>query len=188
MIYTELIREASFFAETVHRGQVRKGKETPYIVHVMAVGLILALANADEEVIAAGILHDTMEDCEPYGSVTRELLEEKFGSKVAQMVDDVTEEDKELPWLERKVAALEHIKHMEPDPLMVKTADVISNMTEINRDLRLEGEVVWERFNASKEDIVLRYEMLVAEIGRVWPENPLLEELRIAHEEFKGLG
>lgn len=90
------------FAEQVHHEKKRKGKEVPYIVHPMAVVMLLMLAGAEESVVVAGVLHDTIEDCDPYGSVTRELLAELFGEDVARMVDDVTEQDKTLSWPERK--------------------------------------------------------------------------------------
>lgn len=85
------IGKATAFATRVHQGQTRKGKSTPYITHPKAVGQILASVTGDEEIIEAGILHDTIEDCLPYGSISKETIEGEFGTRVAKMVNDVTE-------------------------------------------------------------------------------------------------
>lgn len=180
MIYTPLIHKAVALAIKVHELDVkkkRKGTDIPYITHPLVVGMILAMVTKDEKIIAAGILHDTIEDCEPYGSITREMLAKEFNSDVARMVDDVTEQDKTLPWMERKMAALEHIKNMPHDSLLVKSADVLHNLSELNDDLDKHGLSVFEKFNASKEDTLLRYERLIPEIRNAWRESPLLADL-----------
>lgn len=173
------MRNAIRFATEVHAGQIRKGKplET-YIIHPLSVGLILARAGATEDMIVAGILHDTIEDCEPYGSVTKELIEEKFGKEVARMVNDVTEQDKTLPWEERKRAALEHIKEMKKDSVMLKTADALQNISDLLLDIEIKGEKAYQHFNAPKDALIKRFESLVAELERVYPDNPLLPELK----------
>lgn len=180
MIYTALINKAIAIATKVHELDIkkkRKGKDIPYITHPLTVGLILTRVTKNENIIAAGVLHDTVEDCEPYGTVTKELLVKEFNSDVARMVDDVTEQDKTLPWMERKMAALAHIKDMPHDSLLVKSADVLHNLSELLDDLDKHGESVFKKFNASKTDTLLRYERLIPEIRKAWNENPLLEDL-----------
>ncbi len=180
MIYTPLINKAIALAIKVHEldtKKKRKGKDIPYITHPLTVGMILARVTKDENIIVAGILHDTVEDCEPYGSITKEFLMKEFNSEVAQMVDDVTEQDKLLPWVERKRLAFEHIKVMPHDSLLVKSADVLHNLSELNDDLDKNGQSVFEKFNAFKEDTLLRYERLIPEIKKAWNENPLLADL-----------
>jgi (p)ppGpp synthase/HD superfamily hydrolase len=187
MIFTLLIQDAISFATKVHELDTktkRKGKDIPYITHPLAVGLILARVSSEDNIIAAGILHDTIEDCEPYGSVTKKLLAQQFNPDVARMVNDVTEQDKSLPWLERKLQALEHIKHMNKDSLLVKSADVLHNLSELNEDLTKDGAAVFEKFNASKADTLTRYDKLIPEIAKAWAKNPLLDDL---HEQAKKL-
>ena len=58
----QLIEKAIEFAAYAHRDQTRKGTKIPYISHPYAVGMILLKAGCNEEVVAAGILHDTLED------------------------------------------------------------------------------------------------------------------------------
>src|SRR3990167_2070670 len=145
------IGKALAFAEKVHKGQTRKGKSTPYITHPKAVGQILASVTKDEAIIEAGILHDTIEDCQPYGSVTKKIIEENFGVKVAKIVDDLTEQDKTLPWAVRKQQAIEHVKEMDNDSLLVKSADAFHNLTDQIADYANEGDAMFNRFNAPKK-------------------------------------
>jgi (p)ppGpp synthase/HD superfamily hydrolase len=190
MRYSKLIQKAIDFAIDVHevkQKHKRKGKDIPYITHVLSVGLILSRVTDDENIVSAGILHDTIEDCKPEGSVSKEIIEAEFNANVARMVNDVTEQDKSLPWFERKMASLKHIKDMEHDSQLVKSADVLHNLTELVQDLEKDGDVVWERFNASKADTIKRYDALIPELKRVWSENLLLEDLEAAHQDLKEL-
>lgn len=180
MIYTTLIHKAIGFAIKVHELDVkkrRKGTDVPYITHPLIVGLILSRITTNENIICAGILHDTIEDCEPYGSVTEAFLERKFNVYVARIVNDITEQDKSLPWMERKLAAFAHIKDMKHDSLLVKSADVLHNLTELNDDIAKDSENVFTKFNASKQDTLLRYQKLVPEIKKAWAANPLIPDL-----------
>lgn len=172
-----LLNKAVRFATEVHRTQKRKGKDVPYITHPLAVALILSRVTKDENIVTAGILHDTMEDCIPYGSITKEFLEREFNTNIARMVNDLTEEDKTLSWMERKITALAHIPHMAHDSLLVKSADVLHNLSELNDDIAIDGEKVFDKFNASKENTILRYKKLIPVIKKAWGENPLIGEL-----------
>jgi (p)ppGpp synthase/HD superfamily hydrolase len=188
MIYNQKIQKAIKFAAKTHneyQQQTRKGKVIPYITHPLTVGIILAKAGADDDVIAAGILHDTIEDSTPEKKVTFEMLEKRFGSVVAQMVLDVTETDKALPWEERKKQAAEHVKTFSHDSLLVKSADVISNTTEILDDYARYGDQVFSRFSASKEKNLKNKLTLIAAILKRWPENPLAEDLKKLEKEIK---
>ena len=80
-----LVKEAFIFAESLHKEQVRKSGD-PYIAHPVEVAKILADLNFDENVIAAGLLHDVIEDC----NCTVNELKERFNVKVANLVDSVT--------------------------------------------------------------------------------------------------
>ena len=195
MKYSPLLQRAIDVAIETHMGQVRKGKQVPYVTHVLSVGLILARVTDDEEIIAAGILHDTVEDSEGPNQVTVEDLEIDFGKRVAAMVNDVTEpsfaqgygrarQNKKATWLQRKMAALNHIKDMQHDSKLVKSADVLHNLTELVQDLEKDGDKVWERFNASKADTIKRYNALIPELKRTWSENPLIEDLEAAHKDL----
>jgi hypothetical protein len=172
----------------VYQKQKRKGKEIPYITHPLAVGIILAGTGADEDVVCAGILHDTIEDSIPEKKVDFDMLKERFGEEVAGMVLDVTETDKNLPWDERKRLAQEHIKTFSHNSLLVKTADMVSNFSELLDDHRDVGDEVFLRFNAPKAKMIKNALETATVILDSWPENPLADELRYLAGKLQFLG
>lgn len=180
MIYSEKIQRAIKFAiktHDVYQKQTRKGKDIAYITHPLTVGIILATVGAKEDVIAAGILHDTIEDSVAEKKVTAEMLAERFGEHVAQLVLSVTEKDRTLSWDERKQEALEHIENFSPDSLLIKSADVTSNVSELLDDYARYGEEVFERFSVPKEKTISHQLKTIQAILKKWPENPLAEDL-----------
>ena len=181
MKYTLKIQKAIKFAAKTHQvyqNQKRKGKEIPYITHPLTVGLILSLAGASENVIIAGILHDTIEDSPEHKKVTKEFVAERFGEHVADLVNSVTEQDKSLPYHQRKLQALRHIETFSHDSVLLKSADVLSNTSEIIDDYAREGEMVFERFSASKEVTVDHYTKVIKALLGRWEDNPLAEDLQ----------
>src|SRR4030067_1935803 len=173
MYYTPKIKKAISFADAVHQGQSRKGSDTPYITHSLTVGLTLAGVNSREDVICAGILHDTIEDCKPYGSITRETLIKEFGADVACIVNDVSEKDKSLSWVERKETALNRIPQMEQDSLLVKSADVLDNLFDQIADYKDKGDAMFANFNAPRSEQLARYMKLVEALQQAWSKNPI---------------
>jgi (p)ppGpp synthase/HD superfamily hydrolase len=172
----------------VYQKQTRKGKDISYITHPLTVGIILSRFNASDDLVCAGILHDTIEDSIPEKKVTFEMLEERFGKDVAQMVLDVTETNKSLPWEERKKEAIEHIKKFSHDSLMLKSADVISNVSEIIDDYNKEGDSIFERFGCpkpKKENTIQNYLKVIKTILDCWPENPMKDELNNLKEKLE---
>lgn len=124
-----LILKAAVFAADKHRGQVRKGAEgAPYIQHPIAVALALAEEGGvtDPELIAAGLLHDTIEDT----PTVHDDLAESFGDRVAGLVAELTD-DKRLPKQVRKQRQVEHARHLTPGARQVKLADKLCNLREI---------------------------------------------------------
>ena len=170
------IQRAIKFATKTHeiyQKQKRKGKDVAYIIHPLTVGLILSRTSADDDVICAGILHDTIEDSVPEKKVTFEMLKERFGEKVAKLVLDVTETNKNFPWEERKKLAKEHIKSFSHKSLLVKSADILSNIA------------VFKRFNAPKEKLIGNQLETIAVIIECWPESPLAQDLRHLEDDLK---
>jgi (p)ppGpp synthase/HD superfamily hydrolase len=172
-----LLTSAMAFAMDIHHGVKRKGKDTPYITHPLAVALILARVSDSDDLIAAGILHDTIEDCEPYGSVTREMFADKFGERIAELVVAVTQ-DKTLPRAVRKQHATEHLIEMDYDMLLLKTADMLHNLSELIEDVEESGNAAFKIFKGGKQMKVQEYTERIAILDEVWLENPLLGELR----------
>lgn len=124
-----LVLDAASFAADKHRRQRRKDAEaSPYINHPLALADILAREGAieDAQVIAAALLHDTLEDTE----TSIEELEARFGKRVASMVAEVTD-DKSLPKDERKRIQILKSATKSPGAKLVKLADKIANLRDL---------------------------------------------------------
>ncbi len=124
----ELIQRAYVFAASAHAGQTRLSGE-PYLSHPLAVANNLAEMGFDEPTVAAGLLHDTVEDTK----ATIEELDEQFGEDVADIVDGVTKISL-IPFENKEEAQAENIRKMilamshDMRVLMVKLADRLHNM------------------------------------------------------------
>lgn len=137
-----IVSAAARFAACAHRGQARKGTDIPYIAHPVETALILSQMGADEELIAAGLLHDTLEDA----GVTADEIEERFGPRVRALVA-AESEDKSLSWEERKLAAIEALKAAPRAERLLALADKLANMRAIAADYARLGDALWARFN-----------------------------------------
>ena len=107
-----------------HRNQLRKGTYIPYIEHPFAVRMILSQLGSSEEVIAAGLLHETLGD----GGVTEQALASEFGAEIAAIVVGCSEPDKTLALRERKQHTMDSLR---PAPWPVKAvvaADKLDNL------------------------------------------------------------
>lgn len=188
MKYTQKIKDAIIFAIKTHeidQKQKRKGKDIPYITHPLTVGLILACAGVNEDLVSAGILHDTIEDSIKEKKVTKEIIAEKFGQNVADLVLSVTEQGDSKTWEERKKEALDHITNFSNDSVMLKSSDIISNVSEIKDDFDKDGNKMFERFFASKEKTLEAYKKVATALLAKWPESPLAGDLQKILEKIE---
>lgn len=129
----KLYTKCMSFAALKHSTQRRKDTaKTPYINHPIGVANILAEEGdvTDLEVLMAALLHDTVEDTE----CTFEEIEEIFGAKVCKIVEEVTD-DKSLPKMERKRLQIEHAKTISPKAKLVKLADKLYNLRDLQKEL-----------------------------------------------------
>ena len=127
-----LILKAAHFAAQKHRTQRRKDEDaSPYINHPISVALAVAQIGGvdDPEILAAALLHDTIEDTE----TTPEELEDQFGRQVCKYVLEVTD-DKTLPKDERKQRQIEHAKKLSKGAALIKLGDKISNVTDVTNN------------------------------------------------------
>lgn len=127
----KLLHAARFAAER-HTGHFRKGsRREPYVNHPIEVAQMIAEIGGvdDVDILAAAILHDTVEDV----GVTAEEITREFGDAVCAYVLEVTD-DKSLPKEERKQKQIEHAPHLSPGAKTIKIADKISNVTDVTED------------------------------------------------------
>jgi len=122
--------QAAAFAAVKHRDQRRKDHAaSPYINHPLALANVLCNevdGIDDPDVIAAALLHDTIEDTD----TTEQEIHDAFGHAVAAMVLEVTD-DKTLPKAQRKQAQIEHAAHLSHGAKLVKLADKICNVRDM---------------------------------------------------------
>lgn len=149
-MYSSIVERALHAAIAAHEGQSRKGDSaSPYVTHPMHVALMLARFGLDDDVIAAGLLHDVVEDCPSW---TLERVQAEFGAHVAGIVGQLTE-DKSRSWAERKQTAIEKVPHMSPEAASVKACDKLHNLHSLVDQLRAapDAESVWAQFNGGRD-------------------------------------
>jgi hypothetical protein len=158
-----MIEKALIFAASAHEGQPRKSTEDqqtpkiPYIMHPMEAGVIAAGIKFDEDLVAAAILHDTIED----SGVGYDTLKNDFNERVAELVSSVSE-DKSKSWEERKQHTVDQVKaETDEDVLILTLSDKLSNIRSIYRDCQTLGDELWKRFRRGKEQQKWYYTELV---------------------------
>lgn len=171
-----LLKLAFDRAAVWHRDQRRKypAGNVPYVSHLAGVASILSRHGFAEHVVAAGVLHDVLEDT----PVTYDDLVEEFGEDVARLVRHASEEDKSLPWEERKKAYLERFPHKPWEAQAITLADKIDNLLSIEVCKHHFGDP-WPMFKRGRDAQLARFEELLAR-ARALPEHgahPLVTEL-----------
>lgn len=139
------IYNAIHLAIQAHDQQKRKVDNDIYVTHPLEVGMLLAKNGFSDEMIVAGVLHDTIEDT----LLELESVRNQFGELVAEYVNACTEQNKSLPWLDRKLAYLKHMETAPIEVLFIICADKISNIKSIYRN---QDDTIWSKFNAGYED------------------------------------
>lgn len=140
--------EAKMFAIKAHEGQRRKSdKEKPMIVHPINVANILEKYNFDDFVIAAGYLHDVVEDTK-YELVDIKRL---FGEDIASLVEGASELDKSLSWEERKKHTINTLKPLDIRHKAIVCADKISNLEDLRILFEIKGNYDFTAFKRGFE-------------------------------------
>lgn len=172
---TSFFDKAVKFAVDAHSGTERRAKGYPYIIHPMEAAAIVASMTTDQEMLAAAVLHDTVEDTD----VTLEQIRELFGDRVAALVQHETAPlDRSLTWRERKTIQVEKLKSAPLDSKIVALGDKLSNIQGIALDYRQIGDEVWSRFHApnGKSDVEWYYRSLAEALSEL--------SNTIAYQEF----
>ncbi len=158
---SDALFEAIEFATKAHRHQHRKGTGVPYITHPLGVAHILIDHGCDEELVIAGVLHDTVEDT----PVTLDDIRERFGKRVAALVEGASEPDKKDSWENRKQYTIEYLRTAPEDVALVACADKLDNIRSVRCDHLRMGDTIWERFKRDRQQQCWYYRNL-AEVFR----------------------
>jgi guanosine-3',5'-bis(diphosphate) 3'-pyrophosphohydrolase len=169
-----LVRAALEKARSAHAGQIRNGSGgMPYVEHPMAVAARLDEHGYGEEVLAAALLHDVVED----SGTTLDEIRAEFGEGVAGMVGALTDDEALDSYRERKAEHRERVAAAAGEALAIYGSDKLTNVKALREAHEAEGDAVREEF---KVPIELKTEIWEADrdlLREKAPELPFLDEL-----------
>lgn len=163
-VYSPRVGQALQLAAELHAEQRRKGKDEPYLSHLLAVAAIVAHCGGDENQIIAAALHDAAED--RGGAATLAEIEARFGADVAAMVRECSDSltphgAAKAPWRERKEAYLQHVARRGPvRASLVEAADKLANLEDLVEDYADSGEEFLTRFAGGADGVRWYYQGL----------------------------
>lgn len=181
-LYPHLVVRALELAALWHHGQWRKhpAEQIPYVSHPAAVGYLLLRAGEDEETVAAGVLHDVIEDC----GVSKEELAAATTPRVADLVAAVSE-PKELPYEERKTVYRNVLAAAPREALAIAAADHVHNLHSVLRAAQT-SEDVWGMFSADR-DVKMAHERKTHELIAERLDGPLVDAYTAALRDVERL-
>jgi (p)ppGpp synthase/HD superfamily hydrolase len=169
-----LFDEALTYAAVLHRDQVRKNTQVPYLAHLVAVSSLVLEDGGTETEAIAGLLHDAVEDCG--GAQVEAILRQRFGDAVADIVMECSDAapvagEAKLPWAERKQGYVDHVrKSTNESALRVSAADKLHNARATLGDLR-ETDGVWPPHNACAHQSLWYYQAISDVITTQLPQS-----------------
>jgi (p)ppGpp synthase/HD superfamily hydrolase len=177
-----LLKRALDRAAGWHREQKRKypGVHVPYMSHLAGVAAILARHGFDDEVVAAGALHDAIEDA----GVTYEELVKLFGARVADLVRAASESDRSLPWEERKRRYVEAFAAKSWEAQAISLADKIDNLYSILVCQEDYGDP-WPLFKRGRDAQLANFGALDEKLEALAPHR-LIDEYRAVLAKVRG--
>ncbi|HEX4281692.1 MAG TPA: HD domain-containing protein [Solirubrobacteraceae bacterium] len=177
-----LARDALAFADELHRGQRRSSDEAPFILHPLEVAALLHITGHSEAAVAAGILHDTVEDT----SAEIGTIEQRFGDEVAALVAAMTEDPAIEAYEERKAALRRQIAAFGEEATAIYAADKVAKV----RELRAQAGRDPDLLGGHREEIGQRVEHYVESLAMLedgTAGHPLVEQLRFELEALRAL-
>ena len=170
------------FARTAHRQQRRESDAARFIVHPLEVAALLHNAGHAEPLVAAGILHDTIEDT----ATTLPEIRAAFGLQIAETVAAMTEDPTIEDFQERKAALRQQIAEFDSDATAVYAADKVAKVREL-RSRATRGENVLDPDNPAGQAKLDHYLASLAMLEQITPEHPLVRQLRFELEMLRAL-
>ena len=185
----DIVSEAIVFSTRAHDGMRRRRSDAPYVLHPMEVGAIVGTMTDNQEVIAAGVLHDVVEDA----GIPIEEVEERFGARVKELVASETENKREdLPpeetWRVRKEESIEVLKNTNDiDVLILWMGDKLSNIRAIYQSWKAEGDSVWQKFHEPDINRQAWYYRSIMKYTERLSNTPAWNEYKTLVEEIFGV-
>jgi (p)ppGpp synthase/HD superfamily hydrolase len=172
--HSSLIDDARRSADRWHRGQHRAAG-APYIEHPVEVARLLRAAGASDTVVAAGLLHDVLEKSE----ATVSELQRQFGQRIADLVQAVSDRERDAPFAQRKRDLRAHVEDAGGDAAVIFAADSVSKVRELRRLATRQPE----RFGPASDDgdvlaKLEHYECSARMLRRIARDHPLVGMLR----------
>lgn len=191
-IATPRFLDALSYAMELHGTDVRKGTPSiPYAAHLLSVCALVLLDGGTEEEAIAGLLHDALEDHPE--ATSRRIIAERFGEEVRILVEACSDTPPDYrggpkpPWKGRKAAYLCRLETAGPKERRVSLADKLDNARSLVADYHVQGDLLWSRFNAGKEDQLWFYRSLKQIFGAANGKGFLVEEFERTVSEMERL-
>ncbi len=176
-----LFEKALRIAVVAHKDMVRKGDGLPYILHPVAVAMKLEKYGFSQYIVAAGLVHDVLEDTDfPVAKFKKEL-----GEKVYKIVLAVTHDDG-LEWEQKKKAYIAKVEKGPVGAKAVAIADKIHNLESLCWAYSEQGPKIWKKFNRGREKKLWFESEMLSMVRRVW-KHPLVNEYERKLKIFKAL-
>jgi (p)ppGpp synthase/HD superfamily hydrolase len=172
-----LTRDALAFADQRHAGQTRDLDDLPFVTHPVEVACLLHEAGYQDEVVAAGVLHDVLEDTD----AERSDLESRFGTRVAELVAAVTDDQTIEDNTERRAALRRQVAAAGECAAVVFAADKVSKARELRVRVSRGRS---ERADCGK---FAHYEASLAMLSDLIPGHELVSQLRMEVEALQAL-
>ncbi len=186
MNHTPQIKRAIQFAARKHHGQLRRETEPlPYVTHLFSVALLVAEDGADDDVVTAALLHDTIEDT----GTTREEIVAAFNERVATLVESVSEakekDGEKLGWKERKADYLARLERASDDAVLIAIADKVDNIESKLEAFEREGVALLKYWKQPPAEYLWFHGEALRIAQAHLPDHPLTKRLTEAYAKEK---
>jgi (p)ppGpp synthase/HD superfamily hydrolase len=169
-----IVRDAYDLLTSQHDGQRQRVNGRPYVEHPISVAKTVSDAGYDQELVAAALLHDIVEDSE----LTVDDLRERYGDRIADLVGAMTDEGEVKPYERRKALHRQRVAGGGPESVAIYAADKLDNMRALRSAYAEEGEAVGERFKQPLETKLRVWEADAEMVSGYSETIPYAAELR----------
>jgi (p)ppGpp synthase/HD superfamily hydrolase len=173
--------DALLWADELHSGQRREVDAAPFVLHPLEVASLLHNTGHADEVVAAGILHDAVEESDAQVAD----VDQRFGGEVAAIVAAMTEDPAIEPYEERKAALRKQIADFGPHASAVYAADKVAKVRELRAQATHDPALLAAITDGHPK--MKHYEESLVMLEEVDPEHPLVRQLRFELETLRGL-